>query len=158
MTSSTAWHHFLTQGAKKGWRQVPGRILKTIKGSSWLENQGAVAGSRARTDTMSSTPDRTSTPSNEKPEKSYLTAAVGSLNPWGSSRTATPDPFTSGNAKDEGSGLKNQHGKDFRTPKRHGIGSRRYPPDCPPLNARWFYAVDVSSSSCTSSRGALADG
>lgn len=26
---------------------------------------------------------------------------------------------------------------------RHRLSQREYPPDCPPLNVRWFYAVDV---------------
>jgi hypothetical protein len=97
---------------------------------------------------MNPPPERTSTTKDtEKPEKSYLTAAVESFNPWAASRSSTPDTASLA-AKEEGSGLKNQHGKDHSTPRRHGLGSRRYPPDCPPLNARWFYAVDVSTNNC----------
>lgn len=30
---------------------------------------------------------------------------------------------------------------------RHRLSQREYPPDCPPLNVRWFYAVDVRVNS-----------
>ncbi|KAF8865107.1 DDHD-domain-containing protein [Acephala macrosclerotiorum] len=91
---------------------------------------------------MESTPsESTNANKNEKPEKSYLTAAVESISPWGGSRSSTPKPQTA-SAPGEGSGLKNQHGGDHSTQRWHGLSSKRYPPDCPPLNARWFYAVD----------------
>ncbi|KUJ15759.1 uncharacterized protein LY89DRAFT_647727 [Mollisia scopiformis] len=91
---------------------------------------------------MDSTPENTSANKNEKVEKSYLTAAVESISPWGGSRSSTPKPASSA-APGERSGLKNQHGGDHSTPRWHGLSSKRYPPDCPPLNARWFYAVDI---------------
>jgi len=75
-------------------------------------------------------------------ERSYLSAAVESISPWGTSRTSTPKPKEK--EKSEGSGLKNQHGGDHSTSYWKGLSRRRYPPDCPELNARWFYAVDVS--------------
>jgi len=78
----------------------------------------------------------------EKQEKSYLSAAVESISPWGGSRSSTPKP-TATTAAGEGSGLKNQHGGDHVTQSWHGLSLKRYPPDCPALNARWFYAVDV---------------
>lgn len=79
--------------------------------------------------------------SHEKPEKSsYLGAAVGAIAPsWGSSRSSTPKPPA---RPGEGSGLKNQHG-GFQSVHHWGLSSKRYPSDCPPLNARWFFAVDV---------------
>ncbi|RDL37465.1 uncharacterized protein BP5553_04898 [Venustampulla echinocandica] len=77
----------------------------------------------------------------EKGEKSYLTSTIESITPWGGTRSPAPkgpsvDPS-------EASGLKNQHGGDYATHHWHGLRTKDYPPDCPPLNARWFYAVDV---------------
>ena len=77
----------------------------------------------------------------EKPEKSYLTTAVESTF-WGGSRSSTPKP-TSVAAPGEFSRLENRHGEDHTRPSWRGLSSKRYPADCPPLNARWFYAVDV---------------
>jgi hypothetical protein len=77
----------------------------------------------------------------EKPEKSYLSVAVDSISPWGSSsRSSTPKP-TSATATG-GSGLKSGGG-DHITQYWHGLSQKRYPPDSPPINARWYYAVDV---------------
>jgi hypothetical protein len=87
---------------------------------------------------MPSTPENKS----EKAEKSYLSAAVESITPWGSSRPSTVK-HTSTALPGEGSGLKNQHGGYQSTHQWHGVNSTKYPSDCPPLNARWFYAVDV---------------
>jgi hypothetical protein len=80
-----------------------------------------------------------------KAEKSYLTAAVESIT-WSSSRSSTPKPTsTSAAGPAEASGLKNQHGGDHTT-HHWGLSRKDYPPDCPPLRPRWFYAVDVCSS------------
>jgi len=86
-----------------------------------------------------------------KSEKSYLSAAVESIYPWGGSaagtlRSSTPKPRDV--SAGEGSGLKNHHGKgaDHSTSYFKGFSKRRYTSDCPELNVRWFYAVDVSSS------------
>ncbi|KAH6713044.1 DDHD domain-containing protein [Leptodontidium sp. MPI-SDFR-AT-0119] len=87
---------------------------------------------------MESTPESKS----EKPEKSYLSTAVDSISPWGGSRSSTPKP-ASATVPGEGSGLKHQRGGDHTTQNWHGFSSKRYPPDCPPLNARWFHAVDI---------------
>ncbi|KAH6674148.1 DDHD domain-containing protein [Halenospora varia] len=78
----------------------------------------------------------------EKVEKSYLTSAVESISPWGGSRSSTPKPTQTINPG-EASGLKNQHGGDHASQHWYGLSSRDYPTDCPTLNARWFYAVDV---------------
>jgi len=85
-------------------------------------------------------------PKDEKIEKSYLSAAVESMSSWGGgpSRSSTPKPTS---APGEGSGLKNQHGGDRK--HGHGLSTKRYPTDCPPLNARWFYAVDVGGTKST---------
>ncbi|KAI9373132.1 DDHD domain-containing protein [Aspergillus egyptiacus] len=40
--------------------------------------------------------------------------------------------------------LPKSRGEDHTVPvSRHRLSSRHYPPDCPVLNVRWFYAVDV---------------
>lgn len=77
----------------------------------------------------------------DKQERSYLSAAVESIT-WGNSRSSTPKPAST-SLPGEGSGLKNQHGGYQTTHQWHGLSSKRYPSDCPPLNARWFYAVDI---------------
>jgi hypothetical protein len=106
-------------------------------------------------DSMPSEPNK----SDEKKgqEKGYLSAAVGSIYPWGNSGSETPAGASLSRSitprlKDtsvpgEGSGLKNQHGgrsANHSTTYWRGLSRKRYPSDCPPLNARWFYAVDVS--------------
>lgn len=50
-------------------------------------------------------------------------------------RPTTPTPPSSGPAND--------HTLSFR----HRLSQREYPPDCPLLNVRWYYAVDVSAAS-----------
>ncbi len=79
--------------------------------------------------------------SHAKPEKSYLAAAVESISPWSTSRSSTPKPRP---ASTGGPGSATQPALDHALNHRNGISSKRYPQDCPPLNARWFYAVDVS--------------
>ncbi|KAH8820987.1 DDHD domain-containing protein [Xylogone sp. PMI_703] len=81
-------------------------------------------------------------PSN-KPEKSYLSAAVESITPWSLSRSSTPKPVPPQPTPKEPSGLKNQHGGDHSVPPLYALSQKRYPPDCPPLKPRWFYAVDA---------------
>jgi hypothetical protein len=78
--------------------------------------------------------------SQAKPEKSYLAAAVESISPWSTSRSSTPKP---GSASAGGPELATQQGLDHSLNYRNGISSKRYPQDCPLLNSRWFYAVDV---------------
>jgi hypothetical protein len=124
----------LAQHARNVPKYLPESVLKPSTVLHWTNKQGVVG----RLERMDSTPKSKS----EKPEKSYLTAAVESISPWGGSRSSTPKPLVAG-APGEASGLKNQHGGDHITQSWHGLSSKRYPPDCPPLNARWFYAVDV---------------
>ncbi|KAI9818312.1 MAG: hypothetical protein M1832_004430 [Thelocarpon impressellum] len=72
---------------------------------------------------------------------SYLPAGLGGLSPWGS-RTASPKPPpNAGTAGDGGRGK--QQGGDHTINPRNRVSPRKYPPDCPPLNVQWFYAVDV---------------
>jgi hypothetical protein len=89
--------------------------------------------------------DSMSESKSEKVEKSYFSVAVESVTPWGNLRSSTPKPTTTA-FPGEASGLKNQHGGYQSAYQSLGINSTKYPSDCPPLNARWFYAVDVCSS------------
>jgi hypothetical protein len=41
--------------------------------------------------------------------------------------------------------LASQQGGDHVVDRRHRLSLRRYPADCPPLEVRWFHAIDVSS-------------
>lgn len=72
------------------------------------------------------------------------TGFLESISPW-ASRTSTPKP---GQSKGEekpspGSVAQPQQGGDHRISHRHRLSPKSYPEDCPPLNIRWFYAVDV---------------
>ena len=79
-------------------------------------------------------------------------AFLDSISPW-ASRASTPKP---GQAKadkvDERlspSGIsQQQQGGDHRISHRHRLSLKNYPEDCPPVNIRWFYAVDVRFSVC----------
>ncbi|KAJ5041063.1 uncharacterized protein L3040_005619 [Drepanopeziza brunnea f. sp. 'multigermtubi'] len=140
--------HLADQATKKVPKYLP-EALRAAAVFNWSSKQG-VAGRFDRR--AGSNMEQQSTPENkmskeersEKPEKSYLYSAVESISPWGGSRSSTPklmpmSPVVPG----EGSGLKHQRGADHTTQNWHGFSSKRYPPDCPPLNARWFHAVDV---------------
>lgn len=69
---------------------------------------------------------------------------LDSMSPW-TSRSATPKPgqptLDKGPLNVHGSP---QQGGDHHVSQRHRLSLRDYPEDCPPLNVRWFYAVDVS--------------
>ncbi|KAH0553013.1 hypothetical protein GP486_006791, partial [Trichoglossum hirsutum] len=74
-------------------------------------------------------------------KKSFLLSGFAS--PWQSgpnSRSSTPQP--GGEAMGEGI-LGMQQGGDHTVSHRHWLSLKRYPPDCPPLNVRWFYAADL---------------
>jgi hypothetical protein len=120
-------------------KYLPGGIFSSTSAFYWTNKQGVAGRFDHRAERMDSTPE--SKPE-EKQEKSYLSVTVESLTPWGISRSSTPKP-ASISAPGEGSGLKNQHGGDHSTHHWHGLSLKRYPSDCPMLNARWFYAVDV---------------
>ncbi|KAI1001302.1 hypothetical protein K3495_g6901 [Podosphaera aphanis] len=79
-------------------------------------------------------PDTTS----ETADRSYISAAVESLSPWGFRASSTKS-----NTSGDGSSLRNQNGGDRIVQQRHGPSSKMYPSDCPPLYPRWFYAIDV---------------
>ena len=133
----------LAQQTKNLPKYIPEHLFPS---SAWTTKQG-VAGRRAAN--MDSTPaERISEQEKKGQDKSYLSAAVDSISPWSSSRSSTPKPKEKGSGKErgsrEGSGLKNHHGGDHSKSYWRGLSRRRYPSDCPELNARWFYAVDAS--------------
>ncbi|KAJ5400418.1 hypothetical protein N7465_010907 [Penicillium sp. CMV-2018d] len=69
-------------------------------------------------------------------QKSFL----GTLTPWSTPRSATPTPQPSDHQKPDV--LQRSQGEDHTVTHMHRLSLRRYPPDCPPLKVRWFYAVD----------------
>ncbi|PKY05335.1 phosphatidic acid-preferring phospholipase A1 [Aspergillus campestris IBT 28561] len=72
--------------------------------------------------------------------ETYRGTFLGSISPWGVSRSQTPQQaITHGN--DPGV-LQRSQGEDHTVTHRHRISLHRYPKDCPPLKVRWFYAVD----------------
>lgn len=74
-----------------------------------------------------------------KPSTSFL----GSLSPW--ARATTPPP-KSPQVKplSQPEGLKQSSGIDHAISIRPSPSLQRYPRDCPPLKAKWYYAVDVA--------------
>lgn len=69
---------------------------------------------------------------------------LGSISPWGPSRSTTPKLGTTSDVADKSpDGLGKQQGGDHTVSHRHQLSRRVYPRDCPKLNVRWFYAVDV---------------
>jgi DDHD domain len=69
---------------------------------------------------------------------------LGSISPWNVSRATTPKPKEeSVDTKRKEEHLRRSSGHDHTHSSRPLPSPRRYPPDCPPLKARWFYAVDV---------------
>ncbi|TGO09408.1 hypothetical protein BTUL_0166g00040 [Botrytis tulipae] len=106
---------------------------------NWIKSTGVIdALRRANDKKMESAPGNKPKPL----ERSYLSAAVESISPWGGSRATTPKATTP-TFSGEGSGLKNQHGGDHSTNHWHGWSTKNYPQDCPPLNPRWYHAVDI---------------
>lgn len=73
-------------------------------------------------------------------KSSYLPAGLTGLSPW-ASRSATPKAKEAAGEKPDADQPKSL---DHVVTHRHRLSLREYPPDCPPLLARWFYAVDVS--------------
>ncbi|TVY92457.1 putative phospholipase, mitochondrial [Lachnellula willkommii] len=127
----------LVERAKSVPKYLP--VLRSISYLDWVKKKG-VAGRFDRQAEMDPPPENKS--GGGKAEKSYLTAAVESIT-WSSSRSSTPKPApTSAAGPAEASGLRNQHGGDH-TAHHWGLGRKEYPHDCPVLNVRWFYAVDV---------------
>lgn len=72
---------------------------------------------------------------------------LDSMSPW-VSRSSTPTSAQrTENDMAAPAGLGKQQGSDHRVNYRRRLSLRDYPEDCPPLNVRWFYAVDVSYGS-----------
>jgi hypothetical protein len=78
----------------------------------------------------------------KKPEKSYFASAVESINPWNTSRSSTPAPKEKGMPPPP-KPAPSKKADDHTSTTLYGQSFRRYPPDCPPLNVKWFHAVDV---------------
>uniref|UniRef100_A0A093VC49 Putative phospholipase C20G8.02, mitochondrial n=1 Tax=Talaromyces marneffei PM1 TaxID=1077442 RepID=A0A093VC49_TALMA len=74
------------------------------------------------------------------PKPSFLE----SISPWSTTRSSTPQNG-SDNASDTDT-LRQGSGQDHVTSHKKRLSSLRYPPDCPPLQTRWFYAVDTPKS------------
>ena len=76
------------------------------------------------------------------------TSFLGSISPWSASRSGTPPlPSQSPNLAVEQpkeDALKPNPGLDHSISLRPSPSLRRYPKDAPPLNTRWYYAVDVA--------------
>ncbi|RMZ92020.1 hypothetical protein DV736_g754, partial [Chaetothyriales sp. CBS 134916] len=71
------------------------------------------------------------------------TSFLGSISPWAKSSTTPPrSPQRDQSATSE-DGLKPTSGVDHMINARPSPSLRKYPKDCPPLKAKWFYAVDV---------------
>ncbi|KAI4100122.1 MAG: hypothetical protein LQ339_005644 [Xanthoria mediterranea] len=73
-----------------------------------------------------------------------MAASVGLLESWSPwpSRSNTPKPGQTGNGSTPtGSSL--QQGSDHNLKSRFRFTPRHYPPDCPPAQVKWYYAVDV---------------
>jgi hypothetical protein len=76
----------------------------------------------------------------KRAEKSYLSSAVDSINPWSSSRSSTPTP------KDPQPAPAPVNPGDHSINSFYGHSFKKYPYDCPPLAVQWFHATDVSCS------------
>lgn len=84
----------------------------------------------------------------KKQEKSYFATAVDSINPWNTSRSSTPVPREKEKERQKEmppptKPAPSNKADDHSTSTLYGQSFRRYPPDCPPLNVKWFHAVDV---------------
>ncbi|KAJ5919006.1 hypothetical protein N7466_009949 [Penicillium verhagenii] len=66
-------------------------------------------------------------------QKSFL----GSFSPWSTQKSSAPHLD-----RPELDALQRSQGEDHTVTHRHRPSLRHYPPDCPPLKVRWFYAVD----------------
>jgi len=89
----------------------------------------------------------------KKTEKSYLSSAVDSINPWAASRSTTPTQ----KLKPEPDSLlaaAPANPDDHSTTHLYGQSFRTYPSGCPPLKVQWFHAVDVPKRKPKLSRSA----
>ncbi|KAI1057343.1 hypothetical protein LB506_012980 [Fusarium annulatum] len=78
----------------------------------------------------------------KKVERSYLSSAVDSFNPWAASRSTTPTQKTK-NEQETSTVATSANPDDHSTTHIYGQSLRTYPSGCPPLKVQWFHAVDV---------------
>ncbi|CAH0026548.1 unnamed protein product [Clonostachys rhizophaga] len=80
----------------------------------------------------------------KKAEKSYLSSAVESINPWAAKRTSSPaSTLKKEDAVEPPPNKASSDPGDHATTHLYGLSLRNYPDDCPPLSVQWFHAVDV---------------
>ncbi|KAL8783730.1 MAG: hypothetical protein Q9213_004411 [Squamulea squamosa] len=72
-------------------------------------------------------------------------ASVGLLDSWSPwpSRSNTPKPGQVKGDSSSPAGTNAQQGADHSLKGRFRFTPRHYPPDCPPIQIKWYYAVDV---------------
>ncbi|KAI8312117.1 putative phospholipase [Colletotrichum sp. SAR11_240] len=75
-----------------------------------------------------------------KTEKSYLSSAVDSINPWSGSRSSTPTPR---DPPPQPVPAPAARPGDHSITHLYGQSTKSYPADCPPLNVLWYHATDV---------------
>ncbi|KAG9502663.1 hypothetical protein J7337_005496 [Fusarium musae] len=81
-------------------------------------------------------------PAEKKVERSYLSSAVDSFNPWAASRSTTPTQKTK-IEQETSTVATSANPDDHSTTHLYGQSLRTYPSGCPPLKVQWFHAVDV---------------
>ena len=82
-------------------------------------------------------------PSDKTAEKSYLSSAVDSINPWAIGRSATSTPDSKRDEPPAASEVAGDASGDHSVKPLYGQSFKTYPRDCPPLSVQWFHAVDV---------------
>nr|XP_036581642.1 DDHD domain-containing protein [Colletotrichum truncatum]KAF6790085.1 DDHD domain-containing protein [Colletotrichum truncatum] len=75
-----------------------------------------------------------------KAEKSYLSSAVDSINPWSGTRSSTPTPK---DPAPQPVPVPTARPGDHSITHLYGQSTKSYPVDCPPLNVLWYHATDV---------------
>ena len=84
--------------------------------------------------------------SDKKAEKSYLTSAVDSINPWAGKRASSPSQGPETKETETPKAAKTPglvDPGDHSITHLYGQSFRTYPPDCPPLHVQWYHAIDV---------------
>lgn len=101
-----------------------------------------------------SAPSQTMAPggADRKAEKSYLSSAVDSINPWSGSRSSTPTPR---DPPPQPVSAPTARPGDHSITHLYGQSTKSYPADCPPLNVLWYHATDVRDTSYSYMRPVL---
>ena len=84
--------------------------------------------------------------SDKKAEKSYLTSAVDSINPWAGKRAPSPSEAPETKRTEAPKAAKTPglvDPGDHSITHLYGQSFRTYPSDCPPLHVQWYHAIDV---------------